>query len=78
MTRRILGIILLGWLLLSLFAGPVGAQQTGSGPIIVLEVRGVINPLTTQYLTRTLGLAQQRDARLVVIDRYPRWSGNCA
>ncbi|HHX63415.1 MAG TPA: nodulation protein NfeD [Chloroflexi bacterium] len=67
MTRRILGIILLGWLLLSLFAGPVGAQQTGSGPIIVLEVRGVINPLTTQYLTRTLGLAQQRDARLVVI-----------
>ena len=33
----------------------------------MLQVRGVINPLTAQYLDRALRLAQQQDARLVVL-----------
>jgi membrane-bound serine protease (ClpP class) len=67
MTRRIVSLILLGWILLGLVAAPIAAQERGSGPVMVIEVRGIINPLTTRYLERTLSLAQQRDARLVVL-----------
>jgi membrane-bound serine protease (ClpP class) len=52
-------------LLFSLTLPPALAQPTG--PVIVLGVEGVINPLTAQYLNRTLRLAEQRGARLVVL-----------
>jgi len=34
---------------------------------MVIEVRGIINPLTAQYLDRALRLARQRTARLMVL-----------
>ena len=41
--------------------------QASEGPVLVLEVNGVINPLSARYLERSLELAEQRGARLVVV-----------
>ncbi len=64
MNRRLLSTLILGlWLLCSLLV----AAQTGEGPLIILDVEGVINPLTARYVERTLELAEQRGARAVVL-----------
>lgn len=64
MKKRLFTILLLGlWLSYSL---PVAAQAN-DGPLIVLDVKGIINPLTAQYVERTLGLAEQRGARALVL-----------
>lgn len=62
--KRLLGLTLLALSLLTSL--PVMAQP-GEGPVIVIEVRGVINPLTAQYLDRALRLADQRAARALVL-----------
>jgi membrane-bound serine protease (ClpP class) len=62
--KRLLGLTLLTLFLL--IGLPVMAQP-GEGPVVVIEVQGVINPLTAQYLDRTLRLAGQRAARVVVL-----------
>jgi len=55
-------------LLLSLLwaAAPLPAQAA-DGPVVLLEIEGVINPFTTRYLERGLRLAEQRGAQLVII-----------
>jgi membrane-bound serine protease (ClpP class) len=65
MRRWTVLLFLLGWLMLPLAAPPTQAQ--GEGVVMVLEVKGIINPLTAQYLNRALGVAEQRQARLVVL-----------
>jgi membrane-bound serine protease (ClpP class) len=62
--KRLLGLTLL--ILFLLIAPPVMAQP-GEGPVVVIEVQGVINPLTARYLNRTMRLARQRAARVVVL-----------
>lgn len=62
--RRLLGLTLLAiFLPVSLPA----MAQPGEGPVVVIEVRGVINPLTAQYLDRTLRLADRRGAQALVM-----------
>jgi membrane-bound serine protease (ClpP class) len=52
----------------------IGAQaqapspMTGAEPVIVIQVEGVINPLTAQYLQRALDVAASEGAQLVVIE----------
>ena len=59
------GMVILVAILL-LVSRPTAAYAT-EGSVIVIEVNGVINPLTAQYLDRTLRLATQQLAHLVVI-----------
>ncbi len=62
--RRTLWLIFLTSLLLVAGVQPLFAE---SRPVVVLEVGGVINPLTTQYLERGLRVARDRNAQLVII-----------
>jgi membrane-bound serine protease (ClpP class) len=57
-TLILLALLLLCW--------PAVAQGT-SGPVVTLEVEGVINPLSASYLERGLRLAEQRNAQVVII-----------
>ncbi len=50
-----------------LLSGLTAGAQSGAAPIVVGEIRGVINPMTASYVGRTLDRAQQRDAGLVVL-----------
>lgn len=63
MTRRARLWILLAGLLLCLGA----PARAATGPVLILDIKGVINPFTTQYLARGLHLAEQRDAALLII-----------
>jgi membrane-bound serine protease (ClpP class) len=64
------GILL--WLLALLLV--IGAQaqapspMTGSEPILVIQVDGVINPMTAQYVQRALDVANTEGAQLLVIE----------
>ncbi|HUV93586.1 MAG TPA: nodulation protein NfeD [Anaerolineae bacterium] len=62
--RRILGLTLVALFLMS---GLATLAQEREGPVMVIEVRGIINPLTAQYLDRALRLAEQRSARVLVV-----------
>lgn len=54
---------------LLLLGSPTGLAQTGQGgEILILEVRGVINPPVADYLERSFEEAVERQARLVVIE----------
>ncbi|MGC9523397.1 MAG: NfeD family protein [Anaerolineae bacterium] len=64
MKRRLMFVALTGLLLLAVTA----PLQAATGPVLRLEIRGVINPLTTRYLARGLEIARQEDAELVVIE----------
>lgn len=64
MLRRIFVLVVLVMVLFLPIAG-VWAQPA-ERPVVVLEVDGVINPLTARYLQRSLQLAEEREARLVV------------
>ena len=62
--KRILSLTLL---VLALLSGLPAMAQQPEQPVMVIEVKGVINPLTARYLDRTLRLAEQRDARVVIV-----------
>jgi membrane-bound serine protease (ClpP class) len=47
--------------------GHLAVGATASDPVAVIEIRGVINPLSAQYLERTLRLADRDRAQAVVI-----------
>lgn len=53
--------------LLILIVASSGLAQAASGPVIVLRMRGVINPFSARYLERGLRLAAREDARALVI-----------
>jgi membrane-bound serine protease (ClpP class) len=52
--------------LFTLGLGAAVAQRAGD-PVTVIEIRGVINPLSAQYLERALQLARQDRAQVAVI-----------
>lgn len=52
--------------LLLLIAWPMVIRAT-NGPVMMLQVRGVINPLSARYLQRGLHLAEQRGAQAVIV-----------
>jgi membrane-bound serine protease (ClpP class) len=57
-------------LLLALFLGVTGlafAQPASGGAVMILEVRGVIDPVVAQYVKHSLDTADSADAQLVVI-----------
>ncbi len=62
--KRGLFLVFLASLLLLAGVRPLRAEN---GPIIVLSLSGVMNPLSTQYLGRGLQIAADRDAELVVV-----------
>ena len=65
MRKAVLALLSLALLLLLLAAGPALAE--GEGPVVVLQVRGIINPLTARYLERTMTFAERQAARLIVL-----------
>ncbi len=65
-NRKALSLLALLLVALLPAAVPAGAQ-TGSGPVVVLEVEGVINPFSASYLERGLGVAQQRGAQVLLV-----------
>jgi membrane-bound serine protease (ClpP class) len=48
-------------------AGPAFAQRTAEGAVVVLKVRGVIDPVVAQYVEQGIKAANNADAELVVI-----------
>lgn len=62
--KRVLSLTLLA---LFLLASLPAMAQPDERPVIVIEVQGVINPLTARYLDRTLRLAGQQAAGVVVL-----------
>ena len=57
------------WLILALLLtiGLSQVVQASSSPVVLLELEGVINPLSARYLERGLRLAEQRGAQAVII-----------
>ncbi len=64
MKKRYWALFLLSLLFLSVFPPSVGAAD---GPVMLLELDGVINPFSARYLERGLRLADQRGAQALVI-----------
>jgi membrane-bound serine protease (ClpP class) len=62
---RLITSLLVSLLGLALASGALAQDQRGA--IHVAEIRGVINPLTAQYLDRVLDDAKAREAQLVVL-----------
>ncbi len=58
----VVSLLLLGLSMISLLPASAAADT-----VVVLEVQGVINPLTVQYLERGLKLAEDQDAQALII-----------
>jgi membrane-bound serine protease (ClpP class) len=66
LRARAAGLFLLCALALAV-AGPAFAQDASPGAVVVLEVRGVIDPIVAQYVEQGIGAANGTGAGLVVI-----------
>jgi len=60
-------IILTLFLALGAILGGARVAAQGSAPVLLLQARGVVDPIMAQYLTRGMAVAEARQARLVVI-----------
>ncbi len=65
--HSVLWILLASFLLLTVSVPMGQPTRAATGPVIVLDVKGVINPFTTQYLARGLTMAERQDAALLVV-----------
>ena len=54
-------------LVVALLAALTTAGQASTSPVLTLEVNGVINPFSANYLERGLGLAEEQGAQVVII-----------
>ncbi len=54
-------------LVVALLAALTTAGQASTSPVLTLEVDGVINPFSANYLERGLGLAEEQGAQVVII-----------
>lgn len=63
MKQRVLLLVLI----IGLLAACPNVAQAAVGPVVVLEVDGVINPFTARYLERGLRLANQQGAQAVIV-----------
>ncbi|MHB0867400.1 MAG: NfeD family protein [Thermoleophilia bacterium] len=63
--------LLAGLLLLTLagtFSGGAGVQAAGGGPTVrVIDIKGVIDPLVTDFVIRNIEAAEQDDSRAIVL-----------
>jgi membrane-bound serine protease (ClpP class) len=59
--------VFVSMILISLLAAAPVYSASQDQPVVVLEVEGVINTFSAQYLARGINEAQSRDAQLVVI-----------
>lgn len=64
MKRRVVSLLAVVMLLWGMGAA---AQQPTRGLVIVAEIQGVINPLTTSYLQRVFSLAERNQAHALVL-----------
>lgn len=65
-SRRI--VFWIGAIIIALTLQPVGAQtQAGPAPVHVIEIKGVINPLTARYLERAVAEAEQAGAGALIV-----------
>ncbi len=60
-------LLLLAAVVVVAAAGRIDARAQGANVVLVLEARGVVDPIMAQYLTRGIAVAESRQASLVVI-----------
>jgi len=60
-------IVLTLFLACGVVLGTTRAAAQGPAPVLLLQARGVVDPIMAQYLTRGIAVAEARQARLVVI-----------
>jgi membrane-bound serine protease (ClpP class) len=67
MRRTHLRLIIVLLSALALAAGLLGISQAHGGAVVLIEVRGIIDPITQRFIARAVEEAEQADATLLII-----------